>query len=79
MGWIIQVGKVGKKGNTTGFGPAMNAVVITAQYTITTNSRHTLAHFGFTPNADKTTVEGAGSNPARQEIWRNVLSTLVGT
>jgi hypothetical protein len=78
MGWIIQTGRLGKTGNNAGFGPTMNAVVITSQ-SITTNSRHTLAHFGFTPNADKTTVEGAGSNPARQEIWRNVLSTLVGT
>lgn len=87
MGWIISVGRVKQVNNTgnkinaekAGFGSAVNAVVITS-HSITTTPCHVLAHMSTTPNADKTTLGHAGSNPARktEQVWRNVLSILVG-
>jgi uncharacterized protein (DUF697 family) len=89
MGWIISVGRVKQvskqlsKQSITGFGSAVNAVVITSHsvsHPITTTPCHVLAHMSTTPNADKTTLGHAGSNPARktEQVWRNVLSILVG-
>jgi hypothetical protein len=48
--------------------------------TITSDSRHPLARLSKSPNADRTTFGNAGSIPAHQaeQVWRNVLSTLVG-
>lgn len=74
MGWKIRIG-------STGFGDSMNADVITYQQcSITSNSCHTVAQFELSPNADRTTLEKAGSNPAwrTEQVWQHVLSTLVG-
>jgi hypothetical protein len=74
MGWKISVG-------AAGFGRSMNAGVITfSQCRITSTSCHTVAQLRLSPNTGKTTLDHAGSNPAcqAQQVWQNVLSTLVG-
>lgn len=74
MGWMIRVGK-------SGFGRGMNADVITyPKCWITSESCHTVVQLSLSPNAGKSTSGIAGSNPAHQtdNVWRNVLSTLVG-
>ena len=74
MSWLISVG-------STGFERGMNAGVTTLSKCIVTSTPcHTVAQLRCVPNADKTTSGLAGSNPACQaeEVWRNVLSSLVG-
>lgn len=62
MGWIISAGKAGR-------GQRMHANAVTS-IRITSNERHTLARLNRTSHAD-------GARQAEQ-VWRNVLSTLVG-
>lgn len=73
MSWLISVG-------SAGFERGMNAGVTTSKCLVTSTSCHTVAQLRLTPNADKTTSGIAGSNPTCQaeQVWRNVLSTLVG-
>ena len=77
MGWLIRVGEL----RHAGFERSMNADVITyTQCFVTSTSCHTVAQLSYTPNAGRTTLGIAGSNPACQaeQVWQNVLSTLVG-
>jgi hypothetical protein len=77
MGWLIRVGEL----RHAGFERSMNADVITStQCFVTSTSCHTVAQLSYTPNAGRTTSGIAGSNPACQaeQVWQNVLSTLVG-
>lgn len=74
MSWLIRVG-------STGFERGMNAGVTTLPKCIVTSTPcHTVAQWSVSPNAARTTLDKAGSNPARQaeKVWRNVLATLVG-
>jgi len=74
MSWVIRIG-------SNRFGRDMNAAVITSiQCSITATPSHMIAQLRFTPNADRTTLDKAGSNPACQveQAWQNVLSDLVG-
>jgi hypothetical protein len=74
MGWVISVGKAGFERGT-------NADVITSfQCSVTSNSCRATAHVMVSPNANRTTSGKAGSTPACQaeQVWQNVLSTLVG-
>lgn len=74
MSWVIRI-------RSTGFERSMNAGVITSdKCLVTSTSCHTVAQWSVSPNADKTTFRIAGANPACQaeQLWQNVLSTLVG-
>lgn len=74
MSWVIRIG-------STRFERDMNAAVITSlQCSITATPCHMIVQLRFTPNADRTTLDKAGSNPACQveQAWQNVLSDLVG-
>ena len=74
MSWLIRVG-------STGFERGMNAGVTTSiNCSVTSTPCHTVAQLRCAPNAGKTTLGLAGSNPACQaeEVWQNVLSSLVG-
>lgn len=73
MSWIIRVG-------SRGFEQGMNAGVITSKCQITSNNCHTFAQLSLSPNAGKTTLGKAGSNPVchAEQVWQNVLSDLVG-
>ena len=73
MGWIIKVG-------SASFGRSMNAGVITSNCSITSTPCQTVAQLRFTPNAGRITSGKSGSNPVCQaeQVWRNVLSILVG-
>ncbi|WP_147375672.1 hypothetical protein [Noviherbaspirillum cavernae] len=74
MGWVIRIGR-------TGFERGANAGVITSfQCFVTSSSCHAVAQVMVTPNAGRTTSEKAGSMPAchAEQVWQNVLSTLVG-
>ena len=72
MGWTISV-------SSKGFEGGMNAGVTTPRI-VTSSTRHAVPQWSFTPNAGRTTLDQAGSNPAWQtrRVWQNVLSTLVG-
>ncbi len=77
MGWVIRVGHL----RSAGFERSMNADVITStQCLVTSTTCHTVAQLSYGPNAGRTTSGIAGSNPACQaeQVWQNVLSTLVG-
>ncbi|SFC32408.1 hypothetical protein [Collimonas sp. OK412] len=73
MSWLIRI-------SSTGFERGMNAGVITSNCLVTSTSCHTVAQLRVSPNAGKTTSGKVGSNPACQaeQVWQNVLSTLVG-
>ncbi|WP_394777519.1 hypothetical protein [Undibacterium sp.] len=73
MSWLIRVG-------SAGFEQDMNAGVITSKIRITSNDCHTFAQLSLSPNAGKTTSGKASSNPTchTEQVWQNVLSTLVG-
>lgn len=74
MSWLIRVG-------STDFERTMNADVTTIQKChVTSTLCHTVAQLSFTPNAAKTTLGNSGSNPVCQteQVWQNVLATLVG-
>ena len=74
MSWTIRIG-------SNRFERNMNAAVITSiQCSVTATPGHMIARLRFTPNADRTTLVQAGSNPACQveQAWQNVLSDLVG-
>jgi hypothetical protein len=74
MSWLIRVG-------STGFERGMNAGVTTSlNCSVTSTPCHTVAQWSVSPNTAGTTLDKAGSNPARQaeKVWRNVLATLVG-
>ncbi len=74
MSWLISVG-------STGFERGMNADVTTLPKCIVTSTPcHTVAQLRCAPNAGKTTSGSAGSIPAcrTEEVWQNVLSSLVG-
>ncbi len=74
MGWMIRVGRAGFERGT-------NAGVTTSfQCLVTSGSCHAAAQLMVTPNAGRTTSDKAGSIPACQaeQVWQNVLSTLVG-
>ena len=74
MSWMIRVG-------SNRFEHDMNAGVITSlKCSITATPCHMIAQLRFTPNADRTTLGNAGSNPACEveQAWQNVLSDLVG-
>ena len=74
MSWVIRIG-------SNRFGRDMNAAGITSiQCSITATPSHMIAQLRFAPNADRTTLDKAGSNPACQveQAWQNVLSDLVG-
>jgi hypothetical protein len=74
MGWVIKVGR-------KGFERGANAGVTTFQTCIVTSTTcRTVAQVTVSPNAGRTTSGKAGSNPACQaeQVWQNVLSTLVG-
>ena len=77
MGWVISVGRTGK-----GFERGTNAGVITTTIAclITSNSCRTIAQVIIESNAGRTTSGTAGLTPACQaeQVWQNVLSTLVG-
>jgi hypothetical protein len=80
MGWLIRVGRLHNVRNA-GFERSMNADVITStQCLVTSTPCHAVAQWSCTPNADRTTSGLAGSTPACQaeQVWRNVLSSLVG-
>ncbi|MEO6918117.1 MAG: hypothetical protein ABI171_03620 [Collimonas sp.] len=74
MSWIISI-------SSTGFEQSMHAGVTTSDKCLVISSTgHTVAQWRVSPNADKTTSRIAGANPACQaeQVWQNVLSTLVG-
>ena len=74
MSWVIRIG-------STRFERDRNAAVITSiQCSITATPSQLIAQLRFTPNADRTTLDKAGSNPACpvEQAWQNVLSDLVG-
>ncbi len=74
MSWVISVGTVGGAPQKSG---GVNATI---NWCDQSGRCGTVACVSLPPNADKTTLVNAGSTPARQaeQVWRNVLSTLVG-
>jgi hypothetical protein len=83
MSWLIKVGEVGgvKRIGSKSFERGINADVTTStNCSVTSNPCHTIVQLSCYPNAVKTTLDKAGSNPAclTEKVWQNVLASLVG-
>jgi len=78
MGWTISVGTAGARRSKTSSKAGGGR---TQALSIWIDAHGVTAQVKVSPNADRTTLDKAGSIPAwqAQRVWQNVLSTLVGT
>jgi hypothetical protein len=73
MSWVIRVG-------SADFEHGMNTDPTAPTCLVTSTARHTVAQLSLPPHAGKTASGMAGLNSTCQaeQVWKNVLSTLVG-